>query len=462
MLALDGQPPTPPAEVTITTLRASSPEGSEEGQVTHIDPEEIVRNYQREQTEKILQLNSAQTTEEDPIGEVPTSQKKEDQGADSIQTNTFQEKQTTPTVGKTHSQSDEKPTPVGEDGGEPKIRFKEDCSSDHTKVYQLRHHWKRVEKRRPQTNSWNVYITPPGAKTLRSRPELDTFLAENPQIPGDRDVITASLREFRSMVNATNTPTGKQGPGKMGKHGETPAAQKGNSPKPGPNPDDILDMHPGPQDIVFPCPKDLDLRAVLSGHHKKLSFEESLEHASVHEVQQARKSFRTGTAGDLLDFFHRNHDLHRSWAQPKWSEDLMNFQSGRFDILKKKQFPQYATDKLTPMAKQLFVNELEEEAARHVPYTTLRAWKIEIPRHSRDYRDYLRFIMVPQGRALHAQAVHDCPIDEAYQRQRKQRKKPAVDNPHSGGKSRRVEDNPLRGGGGESEVLRKDCSKASA
>ena len=65
-----------------------------------------------------------------------------------------------------------------------------------SREYSLPYNWKKLARRRQQTSqenkTWDIYIITPCGKKLRSNPEIEKYLSENPDVQIDRDVTNTS------------------------------------------------------------------------------------------------------------------------------------------------------------------------------------------------------------------------------------------------------------------------------
>ena len=68
--------------------------------------------------------------------------------------------------------------------------------SEDSREYSLPYDWKKLARRRQQTSHghkiWDIYIIAPCGKKLRSNPEIEKYLSENPDVQIDRDVTNTS------------------------------------------------------------------------------------------------------------------------------------------------------------------------------------------------------------------------------------------------------------------------------
>ena len=77
--------------------------------------------------------------------------------------------------------------------------------NEDSQEYSLPYGWKKLARRRQQTGqgnkTWDVYIIAPCGKKLRSNPEIEKYLSENPDVQIDRDVTnTSKPRTLQSTV----------------------------------------------------------------------------------------------------------------------------------------------------------------------------------------------------------------------------------------------------------------------
>ena len=75
--------------------------------------------------------------------------------------------------------------------------------SEDSREYSLPYDWKKLARRRHQTNQgnkiWDIYIIAPCGKKLRSNPEIEKYLSENPDVQIDRGVTnTSKPSDFKS------------------------------------------------------------------------------------------------------------------------------------------------------------------------------------------------------------------------------------------------------------------------
>ena len=68
--------------------------------------------------------------------------------------------------------------------------------SEDSQEYSLPYGWKKLARKRQQTGqgnkTWDIYIIAPCGKKLRSNPEIEKYLSENPDVQVDRDVTNTS------------------------------------------------------------------------------------------------------------------------------------------------------------------------------------------------------------------------------------------------------------------------------
>merc|ERR1719418_366994 len=68
--------------------------------------------------------------------------------------------------------------------------------SEDSREYSLPYDWKKLARRRQHTSQgntiWDIYIIAPCGKKLRSNPEIEKYLSENPDVEVDRDVTNTS------------------------------------------------------------------------------------------------------------------------------------------------------------------------------------------------------------------------------------------------------------------------------
>ena len=68
--------------------------------------------------------------------------------------------------------------------------------NEDSQEYSLPYGWKKLARRRQQTGqgnkTWDIYIIAPCGKKLRSNPEIEKYLSENPDVQIDRDVTNTS------------------------------------------------------------------------------------------------------------------------------------------------------------------------------------------------------------------------------------------------------------------------------
>jgi hypothetical protein len=77
--------------------------------------------------------------------------------------------------------------------------------NEDSQEHSLPYGWKKLARRRQQTGqgnkTWDVYIIAPCGKKLRSNPEIEKYLSENPDVQIDRDVTnTSKPRTLESTV----------------------------------------------------------------------------------------------------------------------------------------------------------------------------------------------------------------------------------------------------------------------
>ena len=69
-------------------------------------------------------------------------------------------------------------------------------NEDSRREYDLPYDWKKLACRRAQSSqgnkTWDIYIIAPCGKKLRSNPEIEKYLSENPDVEVDRDVTNTS------------------------------------------------------------------------------------------------------------------------------------------------------------------------------------------------------------------------------------------------------------------------------
>ena len=69
-------------------------------------------------------------------------------------------------------------------------------NEDSRREYDLPHDWKKLACRRGASSkgnkTWDIYIIAPCGKKLRSNPEIEKYLSENPDVEVDRDVTNTS------------------------------------------------------------------------------------------------------------------------------------------------------------------------------------------------------------------------------------------------------------------------------
>merc|ERR1739838_81851 len=78
-------------------------------------------------------------------------------------------------------------------------------ANEDSQEHSLPYGWKKLARRRQQTGqgnkTWDVYIIAPCGKKLRSNPEIEKYLSENPDVQIDRDVTnTSKPRTLESTV----------------------------------------------------------------------------------------------------------------------------------------------------------------------------------------------------------------------------------------------------------------------
>ena len=68
--------------------------------------------------------------------------------------------------------------------------------NEDSREYSLPYGWKKLARKRQQTGqgnkTWDIYIIAPCGKKLRSNPEIEKYLSENPDVQIDRDVTNTS------------------------------------------------------------------------------------------------------------------------------------------------------------------------------------------------------------------------------------------------------------------------------
>ena len=69
-------------------------------------------------------------------------------------------------------------------------------NEDSRREYSLPYDWKKLACRRGASSqgnkTWDIYIIAPCGKKLRSNPEIEKYLSENPDVEVDRDVTNTS------------------------------------------------------------------------------------------------------------------------------------------------------------------------------------------------------------------------------------------------------------------------------
>ena len=78
-------------------------------------------------------------------------------------------------------------------------------NEDNKREYDLPYDWKKLACRRGASSqgnkTWDIYIIAPCGKKLRSNPEIEKYLSENPDVQIDRDVTnTSKPRTLESTV----------------------------------------------------------------------------------------------------------------------------------------------------------------------------------------------------------------------------------------------------------------------
>jgi hypothetical protein len=67
--------------------------------------------------------------------------------------------------------------------------------NEDSREYSLPYDWKKLAHRRKGgqgSKTWDIYIIAPCGKKLRSNPEIEKYLSENPDVQVDRDVTNTS------------------------------------------------------------------------------------------------------------------------------------------------------------------------------------------------------------------------------------------------------------------------------
>ena len=68
--------------------------------------------------------------------------------------------------------------------------------NEDSQEYSLPYGWKKLVRKRQQTGqgnkTWDIYIIAPCGKKLRSNPEIEKYLSENPDVQVDRHVTNIS------------------------------------------------------------------------------------------------------------------------------------------------------------------------------------------------------------------------------------------------------------------------------
>jgi len=104
-------------------------------------------------------------------------------------------------VGATNDQNDgdEEKKDSTEDGDETKPEGEESTKdvsiseeNEDSREYSLPYDWKKLARRRGAASqgnkTWDIYIIAPCGKKLRSNPEIEKYMSENPDVQIDRDV----------------------------------------------------------------------------------------------------------------------------------------------------------------------------------------------------------------------------------------------------------------------------------
>ena len=64
--------------------------------------------------------------------------------------------------------------------------------NEDSREYSLPYDWKKLARRRGAASqgnkTWDIYIIAPCGKKLRSNPEIEKYMSENPDVQIDRDV----------------------------------------------------------------------------------------------------------------------------------------------------------------------------------------------------------------------------------------------------------------------------------
>ena len=78
----------------------------------------------------------------------------------------------------------------------PSMAVSKSEENEDSQEHSLPYGWKKLARRRQQTGqgnkTWDVYIIAPCGKKLRSNPEIEKYLSENPDVQIDRDVTNTS------------------------------------------------------------------------------------------------------------------------------------------------------------------------------------------------------------------------------------------------------------------------------
>ena len=87
----------------------------------------------------------------------------------------------------------------------PSMAVSKSEENEDSQEHSLPYGWKKLARRRQQTGqgnkTWDVYIIAPCGKKLRSNPEIEKYLSENPDVQIDRDVTnTSKPRTLESTV----------------------------------------------------------------------------------------------------------------------------------------------------------------------------------------------------------------------------------------------------------------------
>jgi len=90
--------------------------------------------------------------------------------------------------------------------------------NDDYREYSLPYNWKKLGRRRQQNMSqgkktWDIYVIAPCGKKLRSNPEIDKYLSENPDVQIDREVTNTSKPSDLALSGILPASNGGRGGG---------------------------------------------------------------------------------------------------------------------------------------------------------------------------------------------------------------------------------------------------------